>query len=193
MRIQYIPETFAMIFKYAFAPGAVIGGGFGYALKTAVSQGAKRGLFSNEAGMGSTPHAHAIAKAKKPHDQGVLAMMGVFVDTFVIVTMTALVIISTLYAGSDMTFALSLDSSDMAQAAFSSVFGSTFGNAFVAICLFFFAFSTIIGWHLFARINVEYLLGRKAKLRGLKAERSENRDDFNNQSEFEINNRRTRK
>ena len=164
MRIQYIPETFAMIFKYAFAPGAVIGGGFGYALKTAVSQGAKRGLFSNEAGMGSTPHAHAIAKAKKPHDQGVLAMMGVFVDTFVIVTMTALVIISTLYAGSDMTFALSLDSSDMAQAAFSSVFGSTFGNAFVAICLFFFAFSTIIGWHLFARINVEYLFGRKATL-----------------------------
>ncbi len=69
-RIRYIPETFGMIFKYAFEPNAIIGGGFGYALKEAISQGAKRGLFSNEAGMGSTPHAHAIAKVKKPHDQG---------------------------------------------------------------------------------------------------------------------------
>ena len=76
-RIQYIPETFAMIFKYAFAPNAIIGGGIGYALKTAISQGAKRGLFSNEAGMGSTPHAHAQANVAHPHDQGVVAMAGV--------------------------------------------------------------------------------------------------------------------
>ena len=61
MRAQYIPDTFAMIFQYAFQPQAIIGGGFGYALKEAISQGAKRGLFSNEAGMGSTPHAHAQA------------------------------------------------------------------------------------------------------------------------------------
>ena len=77
-RIQYVPATFAMIFKYAFQPQAIIGGGFGYAIKTAVSQGAKRGLFSNEAGMGSTPHAHAQAHVKSPHDQGVVAMIGVF-------------------------------------------------------------------------------------------------------------------
>ena len=65
----------------------------------AVSQGVKRGLFSNEAGMGSTPHAHAMANVKDPHEQGVVAMTGVFIDTFVVLTMTALVVISTLYAG----------------------------------------------------------------------------------------------
>ncbi len=96
-RIQYIPDTFAMIFQYAFQPQAIIGGGFGYALKEAISQGAKRGLFSNEAGMGSTPHAHAQANVTDPHDQGVVAMIGVFIDTFVVLTLNALVVISTLY------------------------------------------------------------------------------------------------
>ena len=96
-RITYLPETFAMIFRYAFQPQAIIGGGFGYAIKTAISQGAKRGLFSNEAGMGSTPHAHAQANVKDPHEQGVVAMIGVFIDTFVVLTLNALVVISTLY------------------------------------------------------------------------------------------------
>ena len=68
-RFRYIPETFGMIFKYAFQPQAIIGGGIGAALKIAISQGAKRGLFSNEAGMGSTPHAHAQAHVKTPHEQ----------------------------------------------------------------------------------------------------------------------------
>ena len=166
-RIRYIPETFGMIFKYAFVPQAVIGGGIGHALKTAISQGVKRGLFSNEAGMGSTPHAHALANVDKPHDQGVVAMIGVFIDTFLVLTMTALIVISTLYAGNGILAAGSADGiskTNMAQAAFSSVFGSTFGNAFVAICLLFFAFSTIIGWNLFGRINVVYLFGKKANL-----------------------------
>ena len=166
-RIKYVPATFGMIFKYAFAPQAIIGGGFGYAIKTAISQGAKRGLFSNEAGMGSTPHAHALANVKCPHDQGVVAMIGVFIDTFLVLTMTALIVISTLYAGNGILAAGSADGiskTNMAQAAFSSVFGSTFGNAFVAICLLFFAFSTIIGWNLFGRINVVYLFGKKANL-----------------------------
>ena len=96
-RIKYIPATIGMIFKYAFAPQAIIGGGIGVALKTAISQGAKRGLFSNEAGMGSTPHAHAQANVAHAHDQGVVAMAGVFIDTFVVLTLNALVIISTLY------------------------------------------------------------------------------------------------
>ncbi len=166
-RIRYIPETFGMIFKYAFVPQAIIGGGIGHALKTAISQGVKRGLFSNEAGMGSTPHAHALANVDKPHDQGVVAMIGVFIDTFLVLTMTALIVISTLYAGNGILAAGSADGiskTNMAQAAFSSVFGSTFGNAFVAICLLFFAFSTIIGWNLFGRINVVYLFGKKANL-----------------------------
>lgn len=165
MRIQYIPETFAMIFKYAFQPNAIIGGGIGYALKTAISQGAKRGLFSNEAGMGSTPHAHAMANVEKPHDQGVVAMIGVFIDTFIVLTMTALIVISTLYAGDGILASGAADGvnkTNMAQLAFASVFGHDFGNIFVAICLLFFAFSTILGWNLFGKINVEYLFGKKA-------------------------------
>ena len=97
MRAKYIPDTIAMIFQYAFQPQAIIGGGFGYALKEAISQGAKRGLFSNEAGMGSTPHAHAQANVTDPHDQAVVAMVSVFIDTFVVLTLNALVVISTLY------------------------------------------------------------------------------------------------
>ena len=97
MRIKYIPETFGMIFRYAFQPQAIIGGGFGTAIKLAISQGAKRGLFSNEAGMGSAPHAHAQANVKNPHEQGVVAIIGVFLDTFIVLTLNAIVIISTLY------------------------------------------------------------------------------------------------
>ena len=84
LRIKFIPETFGLIFKYAFEPQAILGGGFWVAFKTALSQGAKRGLFSNEAGMGSTPHAHALVNVDNPHKQGTVAMIGVFVDTFII-------------------------------------------------------------------------------------------------------------
>ena len=165
MRLPYLPETFGMIFKYAFFPNAIIGGGLGYALKTAISQGVKRGLFSNEAGMGSTPHAHAMAKVAKPHDQGVVAMVGVFIDTFLVLTMTALVVISTLYAGDGPLAsgaAEGISQTNMAQLAFSSVFGNGIGSIFVAVCLLFFAFSTILSWNFFGKINVAYLFGKKA-------------------------------
>ena len=169
VRIKYVPATFGMIFKYAFAPQAIIGGGFGYAIKTAISQGAKRGLFSNEAGMGSTPHAHALANVDCPHDQGVVAMIGVFIDTFVVLTLNALVIISTLYTADgplasgyvgDITGVLG--KANLAQTAFGVVFGESAGNMFVAVCLFFFAFSTILSWNLFGEINVSYLFGKKS-------------------------------
>ena len=168
VRIRYLPATFGMIFRYAFQPQAIIGGGFGYALKTALSQGAKRGLFSNEAGMGSTPHAHAQAHVKSPHEQGVVAMIGVFMDTFVVLTLNALVIISTLYTpdgplanGYTGSVTAVLGKSNLAQTAFGTVFGSRFGAIFVAVCLFFFAFSTVLSWNLFGKINVIYLFGRK--------------------------------
>lgn len=164
-RIRYVPETFGMIFKYAFFPNAILGGGLGYALKTAISQGVKRGLFSNEAGMGSTPHAHAMAKVKTPHEQGVVAMIGVFIDTFLVLTMTALVVISTLYAGNGPLAggaAEGIDQSNMAQLAFSSVFGEGLGSIFVAVCLLFFAFSTILSWNFFGKLNVAYLFGKRA-------------------------------
>ena len=169
VRIKYVPATIGMIFKYAFQPQAIIGGGFGYAIKTAISQGAKRGLFSNEAGMGSTPHAHALANVDCPHDQGVVAMIGVFIDTFVVLTLNALVIISTLYTADgplasgyvgDVTGVLG--KANLAQTAFGVVFGESAGNMFVAVCLCFFAFSTILSWNLFGKINVAYLFGKKS-------------------------------
>ncbi len=163
LRAPYLPETIGMIFKYAFFPNAIIGGGLGYALKTAISQGAKRGLFSNEAGMGSTPHAHALANVKKPHDQGVVAMVGVFIDTFIVLTMTGLVVISTLYAGDGLLAggaADGVDKTNMAQLAFSMVFGEGIGSLFVALCLAFFAFSTILSWHFFGKTNAIHLFGK---------------------------------
>ena len=167
VKIANVPEAIGMIFRYAFAPDAIIGGGIGYALKTAISQGVKRGLFSNEAGMGSTPHAHAMANVKDPHEQGTVAMIGVFIDTFVVLTMTALVVITTLYAGDGILASGSADGvvkTNMAQLAFATVFGEKVGSIFVAVCLLFFAFSTILSWNLFGRLNVNYLFGRKAGL-----------------------------
>lgn len=167
-RIQYLPATFGMIVKYAFQPQAIIGGAFGAALKAAISQGAKRGLFSNEAGMGSTPHAHAQANVAHPHDQGVVAMIGVFIDTFVVLTLNALVIISTLYTADGPLSACgaaaasdAITKTNLAQTAFGVVFGEKLGAIFVAVCLFFFAFSTILSWNMFGKINAIYLFGRK--------------------------------
>ena len=167
-RIQYLPATFGMIFKYAFQPQAIIGGGIGFAIKQAISQGAKRGLFSNEAGMGSTPHAHAQANVACPHDQGVVAMIGVFIDTFVVLTLNALVIISTLYTeGGPLAecgaaaASTVITKTNLAQTAFGVVFGEKFGAIFVAVCLFFFAFSTVLSWNLFGKINANYLFGKK--------------------------------
>ncbi|MBP3375810.1 MAG: sodium:alanine symporter family protein [Clostridia bacterium] len=165
-RIQYIPETFGMIFKYAFEPEAILGGGIG----AAILQGAKRGLFSNEAGMGSTPHAHALAEVKDPHTQGTTAMISVFLDTFVVVTMTAIIVISTLYVGKGVDPALSgaIVKTNAVQEAFKTIFtgdiGAKISGIFVAICLTFFAFSTIISWNLFGKINMEYLFGKKSSI-----------------------------
>ena len=170
INVKLIPETFGMIFKFAFTPQAIIGGTFGAAIKAAISQGVKRGLFSNEAGMGSTPHAHAQAKVEKPHDQGVVAMIGVFIDTFVVLTITALVVISTLYAGNgplstpEGLAATTLTKANLMQTAVGTALGNEMlGNILIAVCLTFFAFTTIISWNFFGKQNVEYLFGKKAK------------------------------
>ena len=178
INIVNVPKAFVMIFKYAFVPQAMIGGAVGIAIKTAISQGAKRGLFSNEAGMGSTPHAHALANVKNPHEQGTTAMIGVFIDTFIVLTMTALVVISTLYCNGTINPADAggvmdgVSKANMAQLAFSSsfakLFGATAGNVigslYVAVCLFFFAFSTIVSWNYFGKVNFEYLFGKKVTI-----------------------------
>jgi len=168
VRIKYVPEAFGLIFKYAFQPQAIIGGGIGAALKTAISQGAKRGLFSNEAGMGSTPHAHAQANVSCAHEQGTVAIAGVFIDTFVVLTLNALVIISTLYVTGgplhDVGAAAQLSDvftkTNLAQSAFGVVYGEKGGAMFIAVALFFFAFSTILGWNMFGKTNIAYLFGK---------------------------------
>ena len=149
--ITQLPGVFALIFSEALNPKAIAGGFAG----SAVVIGIKRGLFSNEAGMGSTPHAHATAKVSNPCEQGIIAMMGVFIDTFIILTMTALVILSTGVLGNGQTGA------ELAQSAFNVGFGD-FGNIFIAICMLFFAFTTIIGWYYFGEVNVRHLFGNKA-------------------------------
>ena len=168
MNIKNLPSSIVLIFTSAFNPQAVIGGGFGIGVQQAMRYGVARGLFSNEAGMGSTPHAHALAKVKHPCEQGVVAMIGVFFDTFIVVTLTALVILSsdilqTKIYPLDTVSAIpeTLKGVGLPQAAFSNGFGF-FGVVFVAVCLLFFAFTTIIGWYFFGEQNVKYLFGEKA-------------------------------
>lgn len=138
-----------MIVVGAFDPMAATGGVLGATIKEAVRYGVARGLFSNEAGMGSTPHAHAVARVKHPVEQGVVAMFGVFFDTFVILTITALVILTIPIDGTVTGIALT-------QGAFQASMGG-FGNIFIAVALLFFAFSTIIGWYFFGEANIRYL------------------------------------
>ncbi len=155
MNITALPGAFKMIFVGAFHPTAVVGGAAGITVREAIRYGVARGLFSNEAGMGSTPHAHARAAAKNPHEQGLTAMISVFIDTFIVLNLT---VFSVLTTGA-------MDSGKggiaLTQEAFMRGFGN-FGDIFVAICLLFFAFSTVLSWHFFGQINVQYLFGKKA-------------------------------
>ena len=150
-----IPYAFQAIVVGAFNPSAVSGGAVGATLKLALTKGVARGLFSNEAGMGSTPHAHAVAKVDHPVEQGFVAMIGVFIDTFIVLNLTAFVIITTKSIPSGKTGA------ELSQYAFSTLYGKG-GDVFIAICMFFFAFSTIIGWYFFGQANIKYLFGPKA-------------------------------
>ena len=152
-------RAFKSIFVAAFDPQSILGGAAGITVREAMRYGVARGLFSNEAGMGSTPHAHALAKVKRPQDQGEIAIVSVFIDTFVVLTLTAMVILTSgmLNPGAPD----GLQGTELAQAAFSASLG-TLGGAFVAICMLFFAFSTIIGWYFFGEQNVKALFGHKA-------------------------------
>ena len=154
-----IIPAFKAIFVAAFDPQAILGGAAGITIQKAMRYGVARGLFSNEAGMGSTPHAHALAKVKRPQDQGEIAIVSVFIDTFVVLTLTAMVILTSgmLNPGAPD----GLQGTELAQAAFTASLG-TLGGTFVAICMLFFAFSTIIGWYFFGEQNVKALFGHKA-------------------------------
>ena len=155
MNHKALPGAFAQIFVLAFNPQAMAGGVAGVTVQQAMRFGVARGLFSNEAGMGSTPHAHALAKVNHPREQGAVAILGVFIDTFVVLTLTGLVLITSGLIPEGLT------GTALTQAAFSQAFGG-FGPVFIAICMFFFAFSTIIGWYFFGQSNFKALFGEKA-------------------------------
>ena len=149
-----ILTAFESIFVNAFSTKSILGGFLGMGVKKAIRYGVARGLFSNEAGMGSTPHAHAIAKVKNPVEQGNVALITVFIDTFVVLTLTALVILTANVGNGTLT------GITLTQKSFEAALGYS-GNIFIAVALFFFAFSTIIGWYFFGEANIKYLLVKK--------------------------------
>ena len=149
INIQHVPSAIASIFICAFRPDAVFGAAAGITVRKAMRYGVARGLFSNEAGMGSTPHAHAVAKVEHPVEQGLVAIFGV-AATLIIVTFTGIVILVTGVLDYKTT------GIELTQHAYNVGLGSI-GMSFVAVCLFFFAFSTIIGWYFFGEQNVRFL------------------------------------
>ena len=149
-----IPHAFSLIFTHAFSPIAAEGGFAGAAVAAAIRFGVARGVFSNEAGLGSAPIAHAAAQTSDPVKQGLIAMLGTFLDTIVVCSITGLVIITSgVWVSGESGAALT-------SAAFSQALPGA-GNYIVAIGLALFAFSTIIGWSFYGERCVEYLFGLK--------------------------------
>ena len=153
MHVSALPHAVADILKYAFTPKAGVGGAAGIAVMTAVRYGISRGLFSNEAGLGTTPHAHAIAKVHNSYEQGMMAVIGISVDLLVCTFTGLVLLLSGVLDAPDGMVGVHL-----MQAAFCGSFGSI-GNWFIALSLFFFAMSTVVGWYFFAAQNVRYLFG----------------------------------
>lgn len=148
-----------LIFKSAFTGNAAIGGILGATVKEAVQMGVARGVFTNEAGMGSTPHAHAVAHVNHPVEQGLASMFGVLVS-LIICTSTALtVIVTKSYEFVDINGKY-LKGAQLTQFAFKTTFGEA-GSILLAICIIFFAFTTIVGWYYFGESNIKILLGDK--------------------------------
>lgn len=158
--VSAVPDAFSAIFVGAFNPGAVAGGLAGVGIKKALTKGVGRGIFSNEAGLGSAPIAHAAADVDHPVKQGIYGVFEVFMDTIVVCTMTALVVllgvgVQNIDYGTDIGANLTIKG-------FESVFGTGIPGVAVAICLSLFALSTVLTWALYGSRCVEYLFGFKA-------------------------------
>ena len=156
--LKGVGPAFVHIFRGAFTPQAVLGGAAGITIRQAVVWGLRRSAFSNEAGLGSAPIAHAAAECKTPVDQGLYGIFEVFMDTLVICTLTALTII---ISGVDITFGVKPGSA-LITAAFTTVLGGRLAAIFVALALALFAYSTILGWSLYGSRCVQHLFGLKA-------------------------------
>ncbi len=162
-----VGAAFGSIFKTAFNPVAAAGGTFGYLVSTVITQGFKRGVFSNEAGLGSSVMVHSNSKVKEPVQQGMWGIFEVFVDTIVVCTMTALVILTSgVYNLATGTVAQGAGSeATLVANAFDTVFtfgGVNVGSMFIAIAIFLFAFTTVLGWSHYGTKAFEYLFGTKA-------------------------------
>ncbi len=163
MNIGMVGEIFAAIFKFAFTPAAIGGGAVGIAIK----MGFKRGIFSNEAGLGSSVMVHSASNVKEPVRQGLWGIFEVFFDTMIICTLTAVVVLSSgvidLSTGGLAAGFENLDSNTLVAEAFTMSFGS-FGGWFVAIAVLFFAFSTTLGWSYYGARSWSYLFGEKSAI-----------------------------
>lgn len=154
VNIALVPEALSLILKSAFTPVAAQGGFAGAAVALAIQMGIARGVFSNEAGLGSAPMAHAAAATDNPVRQGTVAMLGTFIDTIIVCSITGLaIIVSGAWAGE-------ANGAAMSQAAFDSVL--PYGDKIVSLALVVFAFTTILGWSYYGERCVEYLFGPKA-------------------------------
>jgi len=153
-----IPYVFASVVGYAFSPTAFTGGVAGFAVSRAIRFGIARGIFSNEAGLGSAPIAHAAAKTPHPVRQGTLAIVEVFIDTIILCSMTGFVILESnldIWGGN-------LTSSALTSAAFAQTLG-IFGTVVIVLCSILFGYSTILGWSYYGEKCFEYLFGVKKK------------------------------
>ncbi len=156
MNAGRIPEALALIFAHAFAPASAAGGFAGAAVSAAIRFGVARGVFSNEAGLGSAPIAHAAARTRSSVRQGLIAMTGVFFDTIIVCSMTALVILSTGAWTSGET------SSALTYLAFQNGLPGP-GGLIVTLGIVVFAYSTMIGWAYYGEECIEYIFGMKAR------------------------------
>ncbi len=156
LNISHVPEALRLVFQGAFTPVAAGGGAIGYTVAQAVRFGVARGVFSNESGLGTGGIAAAAAQTNEPVRQAMVSMTQTFIDTIVVCSFTGLAILST---GS---WASGLDGAHLTQQAFSAGLPGETGGVIVAVCLSFFAFSTMLGWSYYGERNLEYLVGVKA-------------------------------
>lgn len=161
VNIDQVGAMFSAIFKYAFGVKAVGGATVGIVFKQVVTQGFKRGVFSNEAGLGSSVMVHSSSNVKEPVVQGMWGIFEVFFDTFIVCTMTAIVVLSTGYIDLDTGMAVEgVNDATLVADAFGKVFGKG-GEMFIAIAMLLFAFTTVLGWSQYGTRAVEYLFGEK--------------------------------
>ena len=158
LNLDKLGSVFAMIFQGAFNAEAALGGAFGITIMTTIQKGVGRGVFSNEAGLGSAPMAHAASSERDPVKQGLYGIFEVFMDTIVICTLTALTL---LCGASDKIVWGQSAGAELISASFSSVFGAQVGSILVAVGISLFALSTILSWSLYGTRCFEFLTGGK--------------------------------